>query len=393
MLGRERVTDRLRLELGDERFTRLDEREGATLGRERVNDPLRLELGDDRSIRLDERCGALGVRERVAGWDREALLLRFTRLGPLEGKLEPERERTVGDELRLLDEEPRSTRLDERCGALGVRERVAGWDREALLLRFTRLDPLEGKLEPERERTVGDEPRLLDEEPRSTRLDERCGTPVAVRERVAGCERDELLLRLTRLDPEDGNLELLPGRISGSEALRSRLRVGVRSTRLAERSGRLRVEEPRERVGVLTLPREELRTSPVRPTREELVPGVLTVPVDPRAGWPARRKPLSAVLERTPVVARGPVALPPRAVERVLAPVRVVGLVVVAVRALEPRFERKSRTELAIRLRCWSNVVRAGLALAVRTPPREKVLTLAARAATALLPRADRLTT
>ena len=123
--------------------------------------------------------------------------------------------------------------------------------------------------------------------------------------------------------------------------------------------------ELRERLGVVAVlpeavPREVLRTSPVRPTLEEpgvrvTLEGVLTVPVAPRAGSPARRKPPSvAVPERTlPVVRRvavlpGVAAAPPRAVEGVVA---LTPPLLMAPELL-PRLVRKSRTEVATWLRC-----------------------------------------
>jgi hypothetical protein len=168
---------------------------------------------------------------------------------------------------------------------------------------------------------------------------------------MLGVEREEELPpRSTRLVPEDGRLEPDRDRIIGSEARRSF--VGVeRSTRLFERSGRLRVADPL---------REELRTSfePFTRDGEESAPGVretlegvLTLPEEPRDGSPAVRQPLSLPPERTLLEDRtSEFAAPPRAleVERTDAersPPRTPGL-------LAPGLERKSRTEVAIWFRC-----------------------------------------
>jgi hypothetical protein len=216
-----------------------------------------------------------------------------------------------------------------------------------------------------------------------------------------GCDRDDP--RSTRLDPDDGTLEPLRERMIGSDALRSLLGVEW-STRLGSRSGKLRVAESvRERLGVAL--RVEPRTSPERFTREgeESAPGVRvtpegvrTLPVEPRAGSPARRQPpLSGLLDRTPLLERTLPAAPPLAeegVERTEEPrsaPRTPSALVAAAGLL-----RKSRTEVASWFRCWSNDPRPGRALAVRTsPPREKVRTLADLAAIDESLRAERLTT
>jgi hypothetical protein len=281
-----------------------------------------------RSTRLDERCGMLGA-------EREEPPLRSTRLGDDEGKLEPLPERMNGDDPRPLrdDDELRSTRLVEPCGVLGA-------EREPPL-RSTRLGDEDGKLEPLRERMTGeDRPRSPDDdELRSTRLVERCG--------MLGVDRDELPLRSTRLVPDEGKPDPERDRMIGSEARRSF--VGVdRSTRLLERSGRLRVAESvRDRLGVMP-PREELRTSSDRPTREgeESDPDDRTLPEEPRAGSPARRQPPSLPLERTLLeLERGSEAAgPPRAederTDAERSPPRTPA-------ASPPRLERKSRSEVA----------------------------------------------